>query len=1086
MHNPVSLFFNPYTVRPDFPLSIAGAVADTIASAADPIQHSELVLLGRGLTAAKAREAAAFRRAADVYLNQTGSYETRCMPASCTTEENIVAWRQAEMAGILRGLSPAMEEAVVQNISPPLERVGRLLHSAQFVYLLGSRHNDESITWNGEKRFLGVGPKTLKGPKDFFEPIRRAPFLGFDFLALAGLYFATLPGLGRTMMFLTADYLLSLLLGYPETHLAQNMLAHEAAIMPQPAWHRIYGRLENPWLLHGGIWMTPPPDHFEPPPHLTLIPVRNRPRVRNEQQLEELIRRRLAEDFPPHQLLAVECEMIWPPKPIFLPPEECKEAGHKLAPNPLTLLIMPDGQTMFVYIVHDRLDRWKLHFSPIRSTPIRNAALDQSLTNFDSHEIGYQRFYSPDQSGRLDRVLQLGRIVEIPTVENPTPRQKRDLGILAAGRSFSAADHFRRRLWDDPALLEWLNLPDNYGSITVSVESLRDNLFKGLRETQRCLARAWIRHASKFGEEEREKLFAVLFPFGLRTICKGKLPAAPRRRPISEKEMSDLIAVLENFSDATQEQREILQVFLDESLRVRHILDRLPELPAEGEIFCHIQLETRTSEAIDLLRAPFSFFSDPSQMLLSARWPNGFAAGGLLLQLFFDGDGNRWILYQKVDTSGTDKDWKTPKIDLALEFAAVEIAYRMNVPVERLHEVTSLDRRQWGNGLVAAGHDPALDAYLRRMTAQFPHPHARLVKPGDGNYEALKPLPNGRIAILNPWTGSPIPGGESPESFLVRDTEPQPDPKKFDQYRFGFTTTGRSVNFPIRFTDENGTHWNYLDGIGVPTLQTRDGRESRDGRSAYSNAIRRFYYAKMMHHIGGPLGFRTSRPYALVEIDPEKKGAALKDLSAIVWELRREQLRLWDLSLLPQPEKALEMFREELAQEGIILRNNSEYVAWFAKTLGEQMAIMHFLELDHGTFDVGTGVAPQLHSGNISPLGEVFDLEVARISREAWRRYVAADKHRVAQRDVFVDLDRIRREQARIRRKGIPKKPTNWMEWMLQRHPDLDFYEILLEAKRAKLNELKKLGIDPRAEIIRFNKERWIPGIRSQKFHGRV
>ncbi|MDZ4224873.1 MAG: hypothetical protein U1D33_03090, partial [bacterium] len=268
-----------------------------------------------------------------------------------------------------------------------------------------------------------------------------------------------------------------------------------------------------------------------------------------------------------------------------------------------------------------------------------------------------------------------------------------------------------------------------------------------------------------------------------------------------------------------------------------------------------------------------------------------------------------------------------------------------------------------------------------------------------------------------------------------------------------------------------------------PTLRTRSGQEKRDGYMRLQEAQSRFYLTNLMHY----LGLRTSLGVAVVNLNLPRTGDYKTETTfhnrAIVYEMRREQLRLDQLNSpnwrfvidIVKNKIALELKKEKLTDE--------EYVIFLAETFGEQLAIMRFYGFDHGLSGIpGQKQArtTQLHPGNPSLVGEIKDFDAARLTRDRDmldRRYIGGEDN-FSDGDLnFKNIKRMQREW----KKNDPKNSKIWLHTLLNIAPEVDFYSLFQAAYKKKRLALESSGIDPAQKIREFNVNYWNPYMRSLK-----
>jgi len=352
------------------------------------------------------------------------------------------------------------------------------------------------------------------------------------------------------------------------------------------------------------------------------------------------------------------------------------------------------------------------------------------------------------------------------------------------------------------------------------------------------------------------------------------------------------------------------------------------------------------------------------------------------------------------------------------------------------------------------------EAFERRF-----HPH-QSHEPQCKNLEALRPLRDGKFYYNTLWSSLRV---QADSSLFLREIEPNPLEAGVD-YLWGFSgRSGRSIDVwlgPEGIVDFENIRWNHLSGIGVGlTEYVRSDPGRWDGKLDLRSAWRRFYLTNLLHYLAVPYGFRSSMGLALVDRG-EGEGT--------VYELRRERWRLQDLSDIEENKLVnvrglLDQVKKQVAQElGEQEISDQEYVQWFAKTLGEQFALMDFFGFDHGEYENEA----QLHDGNVSLACEIFDFETGRLSKNASLRYHANEKiyfthldlKHIWEMQLYWDLGSRSGRQA-------------WLFTFLAMAPGFNFFKETENAYKNKIQEIKKRKINPKAEIKKFNQEKWVPFI---------
>lgn len=474
---------------------------------------------------------------------------------------------------------------------------------------------------------------------------------------------------------------------------------------------------------------------------------------------------------------------------------------------------------------------------------------------------------------------------------------------------------------------------------------------------------------------------------------------------------------------------------------------------------------------------------DLSLQVVVATLPNGIVVGGRVFRLMLthheDGAHLLWS-----GLSSVFAHWRPPAVQDQISLFSASLMDHLALagfygglssPVEALGWNTS--------SFYPVTSPPGMSALMAHLEEKRRHPAEDRFPLGVGSYEALRPVEEGKI-LISPWlkTGNFLP--------LEIDPTPKADP---NAYLWGYSTdTGRSVDLSLGekgYETPDGTVWYHLNLVGVGrTHKARSGKEARDGLLPLDGAMRRFYLTNLMHRVAGRFGFRTSLGVGVLDRGRNREGherrKGVPQVEGSIHELRREQFRLSDLRTLllggdiDQAVTSAGVLRKVARELGREKVSYEEYVRWLAKTLGKQFAIMEFFGFDHGVYKETRdeqGV-PQLHSANVSLLGEIFDFDVGRIGGDGIEgRYVA----NTGVDDDYVDLAHILEMERKWRIHldfGEAKRfNQNWLSALLSRARDFSFHGLVLRAAQVKHRELARSGVNPRLEFRRFNEMVWNP-----------
>lgn len=948
------------------------------------------------------------------------------------------------LAAIVREMPPERWKRMMGEIRPKLEEAQRILQSVQPA--LSSPSNG----FHGyPKIFLGVPFSGSLTPQRAAEAIGRSAHcgLGADFLALGAAYSLVAPEEGFEFQILLAQYLAD----FTKFRLEGtcNWLAQIVGWIPAAHWDAILSHVQKAqWPLAGGILATPRTlllqERMRPLGGVWIQSSANLSRnpviVTSMEELEVEIETLLKNSQHPQRVAHLVFPGRWPANvSIDIDEDLLRKAAQALGQGtPLAMIDLPEEAfSVGVVVEQNRWGRWVLRF--------------QVIPEDDSVDGGFlrnrYRLYLPTP----DRQEALA------------DRKEADRRLLESGNPRS--QNFRRRMESKPVLQKWLDLEDPAPPLDyfmVSPPKMLNQLGHLRAEYWNTLWNHLI--SLKRSPQATRKMKQVFNPFF------GSLDAITESQWLQAHQL---------FREWQKEG------FWDEDhyLRCRNSLVRMASLTRDifdyreggGNITCKIAFVSRDMRVDSNFPNPHPFGEDLSIKFLGVFLPNGELAGGFYLRLFQSFSGALGLVHDPVSLGKMD-DWMPEELIRQLGETGVAIGASLGIPVERIESSFSIFARNWGQGYSPVTDPPEADAVLKNLLQGY---NRRLPGALGANAELLRPLPKGLWAAVTWWRELPLP--VSGEDFFLREIDPDPVVGLAGSYLAGFSAqTGRSVSVPIDWEGPDGTRWHYLDMIGAgKTLRARSGAETRDGVLPFWGALRRFFFTNFMHQAAGPLGFRTSLGVAVVDkCRVRKEGQTVLGMpqgEGISWELRREQMRLSDLVNNGESRELIDFVKGKVAQElGRESLTDDEYVAWLAGTLGEQLAIMGYFGFDHGIYEG----AAQLHPGNVSPLGEVFDNDTARIlknRRKAAQRYL---DNKVVPEEGHLDLRHIRAIQKALQ-KGV-EMPDNWLSVLHKLAPGVDFYAILLKAKRAKVRELKKSGVDPVNEMRRFVKEYWNVEIRPQ------
>lgn len=780
--------------------------------------------------------------------------------------------------------------------------------------------------------------------------------------------------------------------------------------------------------------------------------------------------------------------------------------------RPIGIIHIPESDRgIFIHPLQRRDGSWDLYFRPLNHFKKDYQARDQRY-EWDFLKKDENRFFSWALERILDDDLIMSGLVMPRRVNhNGCPditqeewaRMRRDPTFRIEHRRVSD-EYVKRGAYEEraaryPVLQDWLRLADGPRSVAVPVrqifdrmqESFGSHLVPLMRLSSRCLQ-------APIPPSLKEALTEVLKGIGLgvETSGDGSITLIPPETiPIfGDWEMRRLAGILAELEDVVEEPDE------DEFFQGQGACFSLIRVSKDAALLRKAGGEEALPYTLSLWRRDDRFdqggrfrqgwldsdshaYWDPATQALVATLPNGDIVGGLLLRIFQDQKTGKLSLYYIPSLSHPLNHWYSEDfLGPALLDWAREIAARLEMPlIEKDYDITTND--WWIHPPDFPVSAPAgAEAAIARLEGAHRHPLHDLLPPGEGSYEALGPREGGRV-LPSPW----VPGLPMDlERVTSSKIDTYPEAKKFDSYLWGYSTkTGRSVDLFLGeegYRSPDGTCWYHVNGVGVgKTFEARHGAEERDGLAPLDGSLRRFYMTNLMHTIAGPLGFRTSLGVSVFDRDEARieheKAPGMPQVQGTVFELRREQLRLWDLEKFPERmpvilEYVIRKVARELAKDSMSVE---DYVTWLAREIGRQFAIMEFFGFDHGVYEG----SHQLHSGNVSLMAEFFDFDVARFSPEASERY--RDNGGIYGSDV--DRGQIRRMQERWREGN---KRGDWLSLLLSAAPRVDFFREMQAAWGQKTDELYvrgMKGLDIRKEIRRFNETLWNPLMKTRRWN---
>lgn len=687
---------------------------------------------------------------------------------------------------------------------------------------------------------------------------------------------------------------------------------------------------------------------------------------------------------------------------------------------------------------------------------------------------------------RLETISRAWRARRLPIQTRFAP-SKTFLGQASEALLTDKRRIFELRAKQYPVLKEWLKLKMDPVKVRVEKEDaekfLQDQyiqVFQGLIGVARLL----VDKKSPLSENQKRRLGAALAKAG---ISRAKNQDGTYRLflprlenlTLSEEGIKHPIRVLEELRDAGHIDEEDLDSYRQTFSHLAFIVEQYQLLQKEGSLTYEISLWDRSEPAVRKLNLPPGVMDDPSINILLVRDSQGEILEGLVLRLFFHPQHRGIFLLSSFAFIGRAQYQRVPEIvwEGLLHKVAEDVVKGLTITAAN-HSNDRIEQYGWSAlvPLFPVTAPLGVERALSDIEKRFPHAYQQLDGIWSGGHEAMRWVPRAK-SFQSPWLGNNFPLDLN--AIVSREIEPNPDITRVQDYFWGVAgSNGRSVDyyFVEGWKDSRGTHWHHLSGIGVGrTLRARAGSEKRDGKLSLEVAWQRFYLTNLMNAIARDVGFRTSLGVAVVNFQRKRRSMkqhpGIPRIEAAVYELRREQLRLSDLmQYYDRFGIIVDYVRKKVARElGRENMTRAEYVRWLARTLGEQFAIMEYFGFDHGTDDGD----PQLHPGNVSLMGEIFDFDTAHFVPGGVTRY--RDNPNMA--DDHVDMEHIRMLQEKEKRP--PKKGEspvmNWLGLLLYLAPGLDFYGELRSARYSKLAELRRLRIDPRKRIRDFNRRHWVP-----------
>jgi len=481
---------------------------------------------------------------------------------------------------------------------------------------------------------------------------------------------------------------------------------------------------------------------------------------------------------------------------------------------------------------------------------------------------------------------------------------------------------------------------------------------------------------------------------------------------LSHKELCLLpasqILILKNLLRKVEERGVLSRVLTDKCRKVLRKVQFISQnlyrsTQEKNDIFYTISLWDRDPRVGAQLNLPPWLSEDPASQVILMTPADGVAEESVILRLFQNREGRLCLFDNRVGRHAY-QSFFCLRLHAQITKELKRIGEYFGVKLSQMHGIPpSLQQVEWWTHLAARPVSTPLEK--DGILAGLNHPHASLFHWPKGSFEAFK-KEDAKKTFLSRVVEKGFP---LDLPFLVTSgIEHYPKMDEIQNYLWGFSgDMGRSADFYLGDQGystllENGikssfeVKWYHLSGIGVgQTFKARNGLEKRDGKLPLNGALKRLYLTQLMNYVAGPLGLRTSLGISVCNKGIVRAGhenrVGVPQIEATLWELRREQLRLKDFeNLLPEKRReALDLVKKKIALE--LNRSDlsdAEYIRWLAHTMGKQFALMEWFHFDHGVYEG----QPQLHPGNFSLAGEVFDFDASHFVRKSVYRYLMANK----------------------------------------------------------------------------------------------
>lgn len=644
-----------------------------------------------------------------------------------------------------------------------------------------------------------------------------------------------------------------------------------------------------------------------------------------------------------------------------------------------------------------------------------------------------------------------------------------------------------------PLLRQWESLADENGEV---IEVPVDEITKVLKEQTKVYYSSLgkqIEYIMQARDSHRDvRLMIALENLGFQTD-----PSISPPKDVEKIRPRDLFVIGECFDEMGKSnfispaQLSTLHIVISQLLRFHYVYEAIKG--HKGMVSYFVSLCNKQIDLEPNLNLQQQFYDDPAAHAIILHGPDDAAICGYKMRLVVDmSNGEPTLVYEPFTAKSTNLHlWPNLSLfDELMKGRVRKIAEKIGV--KNIVAAANIERIHWSEMRFAPASTPAwiIDNAIPEILAKHEHSDRAQLSAGVGTFEAMKPLDKGRVIF------SPVVAGNIllPKDFFLREIEPVPVNEQSGNYIWGFSAgMGRSVDFDRDFTTPDGTHWRHISAVGAgKTYRARGGNESRDGILPLSGAMKRFYFTNLMHHVAGPLGFRTSLGVVVVNRDMQRPNFVRGErdrrpqLQATTFELRRASLRLSDIAKAKDPAIMINRISADVASElGLTNMDSGDYVQWLAGTLGKQLAIMSIFGFDHGA-EKG---APQLHFGNVSVMAEIFDFDTSGFGRKAMERYLATDFTGWLCLDLNC-IDSLQRKwDEHIEEQADTAEDHTWFEIIMRMAPKINFAGILKSAYMAKIDELEKSrgsGFDLRREIKKFNENIWNPFMRNARIYHRT